>query len=576
MAFDAQRPGFVAVSTRPEAADVRLRLTIEPLIWPALVVIGAAARLAALGTLPLRAPDGARAFAAWQVAQGRLPATWNGDLVQTLTAAFFKVSGAGDGHARLAAALLGTATIAAFWLLRPAVGRVPTFLAALFFALSPVCVATARSLSPYSAGVLFVIVAAALFLSFLEQPRAAPLAYLAFVLGLGFSTDAAFIVFLLIAATFSLVEGRWRRDQVFVRAAEYLREHRDLFLGLLPIWAAGFLLSVARFGIAPDRLRSGAMASFSSAFNPVLRAEPWHFPLVVLAGYEPLLLIAGGIETVVLVLAWRKLAFVERFLLYWLIGALLFNLLTLQPEMGQLVLLIAALALIAGRGFDRWLSRAVWDELRSAFLPAMVAIPPLVYVLFVLETATHPNGISGNQSIALILLFLGALVLLTLGAVWSRGSITAFAGACGLLFGLAFALHAMTAVGFGTGDEFLVGPTATLEARGLGDEVVRIVPNLNGRISLAQSLADPMLWYTRAAGDAVQVEPANRASGGILQPANQPVPPSFRALITNNEIEHSWYPGTFDAGGILRWILYRQAWGHVEQTSVTFLVGQSP
>jgi hypothetical protein len=576
-AADGQRPEAPPILVAPRDVQRPAGLSLELLVWFAVVAFAAVARLAVLGSLPLRTADSGRAFAAWQVAQGQLPASWNGDLAQTLTAAFFKLFGAGDGRARLAGALLGTALVAAFWLLRPVAGRVPALLGAIFLAVSPVCVATARSLSPYCAGALFAVLATGLFFSFLKAPRSLPLAYLAFVLGLGFSSDASFIIFLIVALCCCLIEGLWLEDETLARAGRFLRHQPDLWLALLPIWASGFLLSVTHFGIAPERLRSGALSSFSDAFKPATGAPPWSFPLTGLASYEPLLLLAGGVGAVLLALSWRELSLFERFLLYWVIGALLFVLFAPQQEMGQLVLLLAGLALAAGRAFSRWLSQVVWQDLRGACLPAVVAVPPLVYVLFVLEASTRSGAIAANQTAALVLLFLGSVVLLVLAAIWAKRSAPAFLAVCGLLLGLVFALHTMTAVGFHNGDEFLLGPVATSDARALGAELVGIVPDLNGRISLAPLVSDepnPLSWYARDAGPSVQVEPANEASGGIVQPAGQAVPTSFRVLVAHSTIERSWYPASLDAEGVLRWLLYRQAWGQVNQSSVEFLVGQ--
>lgn len=561
----------------PEAAaalrsEPQLRLSLEPFTWAFVLVISALARLPALGVVPLRLGDSGRALAAWQVAQGQQPLSWSGGIVETLTAAIFWLAGSGDGRARLAASLFGIGLVAAVWLLRPFVGRAPALLAALLLALSPVCIAVSRSVSPYAAGALVAVLTVALVFSFLEQPRSGPLAALAAVLGLGFSSDASFLVVLLTLALFLVLEGLWGDEELLRDARAYLTSQRRLYPSLALILAAGLLLSLTRFGIAPDRLRSAAFSSWSEAFSAGA-GLPWHLPLSGLAGYEPLLLVAGVSEAVLL---WRRsrrqrLRPFERFLLYWLGAGLIFILIATRREMGQLLLLLVPLALLSGIAVSRWLSTAVWNDLRPARLPALLAVPAFVYVLFVLQASVDQQGLAANQAIAALLLFGGGLALITLGAIWAQHSAPAFLAAWGLAFGLLFALHSLTHVGFQSGDEYLLGPVATVNAPALAHEIDRVAPTLSGPTSIDPSLAQPLGWYTRG-HPAVRIGLPSRASGGIVQPVDQTVPPAFQTLIAGNPIARSWYPSTLDAAKMLRWLLYRQAWGRVSTTSARVLL----
>ena len=566
-----------AVPSLPEPAGFGLRLGVEPLAWSIVIIIAALARLAALGVQPLRLGDSARAYAAWQIAEGRLPDTWSGSLPDTVTAALFKLVGSGDGIARLPAALCGIALVGAIWFLRPVLGRAPALLAALLLALSPACVAVARSLSPYSAGPLAAVAVTAAMFAFLDRPRPAPLAYLAFFLGLGFSSDATFLVFVLLVALFCLVEIYRRPDGDIRAGLNYLREHPASLRALALILIAGLLLATTRFGIAPDRLRSAALSSWSNAFNPTAGSLPWHYPILSLVAYEPLLLLAGAAETVALALRMRRgvATLFERFLLYWTVGALIFVLIVPQREMGQIVLLLVPLALAAGVGLTRLLSRADRHELQPALLPGLLALPILVYVFFTVEQSTQPAGLQTNDVLALVLLLIGGVALLSLGAVWSQRSGPSLLAACALVVGLAFAVHTLAGVGFRTGDEFLLGPVATPDARGLAEEIGPVSLTLPGPTSLSPSLAEPLRWYTRNEL-AVRVEEANRSSGGVVQPAGDAAPPSFQTVVGSSEVARSWYPAGVDVGGIVRWVLYRQAWGHVDGTLARFMIQQAP
>jgi len=556
----------------------RRSVDVEQLAWLAVVGLAALLRLPALGTVPLTLADSSRALAAWQVAAGRLPASWNGDLAQTFAALLFKFVGAGDGMARLPAALMGVGLVAAFWLYRPLVGRVPALIAALAVCLSPTCVAVARSLSPYSAGALFSLVAGALLLSLLDEPRPGPLLWLCGLLALGLSSDASFLVFVLAATLFCLVEGLWKRRPEFRRAFRLLRSDPPLLRSAVLIGVAGLLLSTTKFGIASERLRSAAATSWSDAFAFSPSAPPWHFPLDALLGYEPVVALGGLACALLMLLRLRKTrgSAAERLLLYWSGGALLFLLVASNKGAGQLPALLVPLALVAGLSCSRWLVTAQPDLLRTALIPLLLAFPALVYVLFVVESATTQAALSLGQEWALGFLFLGGAGLIVLGAVWTRESVPAYLVLCGLAAGTVFGLHTLARVGLGGGDEFLVGPVATANAVALGDEIANLAPSLKGAVSVSPSLSAPLAWYTRGA-PGVQIEQAARASAAVVEPVGQVIPAGFQPLVPASEIARSWYPTSIDLGGILRWLLYRQAWQSVRASTAQLLVAsQSP
>jgi hypothetical protein len=564
-------------STAP-AKKAHVTIGVEELAWGAVVAVAALVRLPALGALPLGLQDSARAFAAWQVAAGRLPAAWNGDIAQTLTALLFRLFGSSDGMARLASALLGVALVALLWFFRPLAGRAPTLIAACIIAVSPVCVAVSRSLSPYAAGAVFAVAAAAAVLAFLREPRPAPLAWLAGILGFGLGSDASFLLFLIALGVFFVSEGLWKRRTELVAASLYLRSHGSVLRSALLIGLAGLLVSTTRFGIAPDRLRSGAVTSWSQVFSTTSTAVPWHISLDTLLGYEPLLFI-GGLACAVALFrrAGREhITLCELLLLYWISGALIFVVAVSRRDAGQLVVLLVPLALAAGMQSSRWLMTARRHLLRAAVAPVLLAFPAFVYVLFVLESATTQANLSAGQTLSIAFLILAGIGLLGLGALWSRSAAPAFITLCCFAVGLVFALHSLARVGFRSGDEFVLGPVATVNAPALAQEIARVAPSLNGIVSVDPAQSTPLAWYTRA-NTAVRFQPPSAASAAIVQAADKPPPPGFDTLISGSEIARSWYPADIDLGGALRWLLYRQAWGPARSTNAQFLLktGQS-
>jgi hypothetical protein len=553
-----------------------LRIDVERLAWIAALVLAAIARLPALGELPLSVADSSRAYAAWQVAGGHLPGVWSGDLVQTLTAAIFKLFSASDATSRVAAALLGIGIVAAVWLYRPAIGNSAALLAAFFLALSPVLIVVSRSLSPYAAGALFALCAGGALLSFIERPRPAPLAWLAGLLGLGFGTDASFLVFLLAAALFCLVEGPWLRREELLPAGRFLRGRGSLLRSTALICLAGLLVALTRFGIVPERLRSGATLSWTQAFLPpsasATIAPPWHFPIDALLAYEPLIFVGGIAMGIALIVRGRARSSTgERLLLYWGCASLAFSLIAARRDSGQLAGLIIPLTLLAAIGAARLLGAARWDLIRQAIAPSLLALPAFVYVLFVLQTTAAQAPLDTSQQLALALLFIGGIGLVVLGAIWARESGPAYLTACGLIAGTAFALHTLTRVGYQTGDEFLLGPVATAGAPALGSALEQVAVQTPGTISLDPSLASPLSWYTRG-NASIRNQTPTATSAAIVQPVDLPGVIGFTMLVPRNEITRAWYPTGINPAGMLRWLLYRQAWGPVRSTAVQVLV----
>ncbi len=137
----------VAVEVAPAATGAaqtrRTRFewpSLTTMIVIALVVDGLVLRLVDLGVRAMHHDESLHATYAWYFAEGRgyvHDPLMHGPLQFHLIAALFKLFGSSEFTARLPAALLGTALIAAPLLLRRWLGGVGTVAAALFIALSP-------------------------------------------------------------------------------------------------------------------------------------------------------------------------------------------------------------------------------------------------------------------------------------------------------------------------------------------------------------------------------------------------------------------------------------------------------
>jgi len=94
-----------ATPAKRKDATREIAVSVEAVLWAALIGIALALRLASLDRLPFTTAESARAFNAWLVSQGSVPAGWTGDLTSALTSHLFRIFGSGDTIARLTPAL---------------------------------------------------------------------------------------------------------------------------------------------------------------------------------------------------------------------------------------------------------------------------------------------------------------------------------------------------------------------------------------------------------------------------------------------------------------------------------------
>ncbi|MHB8575656.1 MAG: glycosyltransferase family 39 protein, partial [Dehalococcoidia bacterium] len=339
---DEPRPGA-------EAPHGRAAIRVEDLAWLFVLMVAALFRFASLATVPLSAAEGARALETWSVAQGRLPAGWPGSIVDAGTLAVFRLFGSGDAAARLLPALAGVLLVAAFWLLRPFVGRVPALAAALLAAVSPMFVLDARGVGGDALGAALALLLASLVLRFLDAPRPRLFVAICVATSFGLATDAVFLGSVALIGVWLALRGAWRRDDEFAAAWQVVRGYQDWWRSAAPLSLAGLLLATSRFGVGFARLRPAALRSWALAFTPSRPGVPWHYPLDVLGGYElPLVLLAAAGVFLVVRERHRRLLPVHALLLTWLTGGVLLNLFMAGRFASSLLLTLVPAALFAG------------------------------------------------------------------------------------------------------------------------------------------------------------------------------------------------------------------------------------
>src|SRR3972149_2065655 len=109
-------PTLLREAPPPSAGPGGLTVSVDVLLWLALIAAAAALRLARLDALPLTFDESSRAFDALRVSQDSVPDGWNGDLAAVLTSYLFRAFGESEVVARPVPALAGAAMVTAVWL----------------------------------------------------------------------------------------------------------------------------------------------------------------------------------------------------------------------------------------------------------------------------------------------------------------------------------------------------------------------------------------------------------------------------------------------------------------------------
>ena len=152
---------FVRLALGRETGDDGHDDSAHILIWPLLLVIGAGVilRIGRLATLPPNC-TGAECARALELVNGSAGAGGSGYLFSWLAHLLFRMTGEGLYSLRLAAALLGIATLPLFfWLARPYARMGGAALLTMYFALSPWHIWAGRSSDPWIVAPLLICIA---------------------------------------------------------------------------------------------------------------------------------------------------------------------------------------------------------------------------------------------------------------------------------------------------------------------------------------------------------------------------------------------------------------------------------
>jgi uncharacterized protein (TIGR03663 family) len=273
-------------------------------LWIALVALALAVRLYALGDRPFHHDESQDAYFSW-IFRTRGDYVYmpilHGPLRFYLTALMYLLFGDSDFTARLAPALMGTGMVACCWLLRPLLGRVAAFSAAVLLAFGPTYLYFSRFAREdiYIAAITLALLAVTF--RFLDRPRPHQPALIGALLALSFATKESTFITVFVAGTFFLgwlVIPRYRPALIRPLTAVGW----EPWAWALAMFAGLFTILFTTFLTHPAGLWDGIYEGLHYWLNqqPVARGgEPWYFYIVVLFGEEWPALLLGAIGAVV-------------------------------------------------------------------------------------------------------------------------------------------------------------------------------------------------------------------------------------------------------------------------------------
>jgi uncharacterized protein (TIGR03663 family) len=568
-----QPSGIVA---RALAAAPALSVSLETVVWLAVVGLAAALRLARLEHLPLAIDESVRAFAAWQTSEGDIPANWPGDMTASLTAHLFSLFGSSDLLARLLPALAGSALIALLWPLSRYVGGAALAAAGLL-AFSPLLVHVSRSGLPYSIGALLSLTMVFSLFAYLRTRGPFYLFALILSLGLALGSDPVSVSTALILTAFLICEIVWRRNQDVLDAMSAIRRSPSLLISGLLFFLGTLELGITRFGTSVDRLSLPGLRQWVDMFTLPRDDLPWHFHPGILMSYEALLLLLGGSAYLWLLSRWiasrgEDVSLFQRFLFFWASGAAVIIAITTRREAGQLVLLLLPLALLAGSWLERMAAEA---DLASLGRMALYLAPVLAlagYIALILCQWAHAGSVgSTSERVGVIFALAGATALIwiawnTLGRQAAAGSL-----ALSLVLLAILAVHGSTSVMYGRGSESLTSERVDARVFQLQERLAAIEAETPGPIAVHESFLPTLGWYLRdVKGVVFASQPAEDAVAIVAQ-SGESAPPGFHRQETWS-IAEGWLPDSIDPLNWWRWLVYRQPWGDLSSMEADLLV----
>jgi 4-amino-4-deoxy-L-arabinose transferase-like glycosyltransferase len=555
-------------------ASATVAVSLDALVWVALIAFATLLHFVALGRGPLSVPESARAFDAWLVSEGAIPTGWSGDATSALTSHLFRLFGDTETVARIIPALAGSALVASFWWAGRYFGRGVALLAGVLVALSPLTILASRSLSGFALGGLLSMVMVLSLLAYVERPRTLPAVALAASFGLALGSDVVATSTAIALAAFVAFEWAWRRDGAVSAVLAAFRANREHWQPASLALATTLLLAVAQFGTDVDRLSLPGLQQWVDAFGLPKDDLPWHYQLSLLFAYELPILIAGAAGYAALVDRWaagaKPLTLAQRLLLAWTTVAVIVVVFATRRESGQLLVLLLPLSLLAAALIEELVSSVDWSVLvRWWVAPVLVAGLVAYTALQLTRWAEETVTLSGWEKTFLAMALVGALAIVAGGFYYlGRNGLPLALPLAGVL-ALSFAMHSSLSVAVDDGDEFAAPNRLAVAVEPLRTEIRRQAGDSGLPVAIDPALRDALGWPFR--GEPIAFGDPGDGSAVVLI-AGPESPSGMQAAAGPYRIVRRWAPDEIDPIPTWRWFVYRERYGSLSTTEVQVFV----
>ena len=269
----------------------------ELVAYGVLLALALVVRLIDLGDRPFHHDESQDAYFSWILLTNgdyEYDPLLHGPLRFYLTAAILAAFGDSDFTARLAPALMGTAMVALAWGLRPLLGRIAAFAAAVLLAVGPSYLYFSRFAREDIYIACLTLALLVVVFGLLERPRPWQPAAVGALLAASFATKESTFITCFVFATFLLA---WLAHDVIRGRRDLVRRlglGRRAWLSAVAAFGIVYLLLFTTFGTAPDHwdaLREG-LDYWLGQHDVGRGGEAWYFYIVILALEEwPVLLL---------------------------------------------------------------------------------------------------------------------------------------------------------------------------------------------------------------------------------------------------------------------------------------------
>jgi hypothetical protein len=578
--------------------ESRAAISYETLTYLVLYLMAIGIRWISLGTTPLSAVEAPQALAAWRLLNPDAP--WVGAVDSPLIflgeILSLSIAPNSNAAARFLPMIGGVGLVVAPLAFRQRLGRLPTLLATLFLALSPVAVTTSRQVGGVGLSILGMIAALSALGSYLHVHHQRSVLLCGAALGLALVADFAALLILLALLAGALFA--WFTDDEEQISPETLNQALDGFPWL--IFGAGLggtiLIVSTAFFLDPRGL--GAAADLLGRFVAGITTRPSEsaYAGLALGLYEPVLLLFG------LYGAWLASQSEQpwkRFIAGWGVTVVLFTFIYPGATPGHALWSVVPLSVLAaltvealleaGSEAPRW-QIMVLVALTVAFLAMSFA--SLIHHIreprfFMLPGGAGPEGASFsvpiNLTFTILWVFLLVSTWLTAASLWRPQVAMSGVGLSLLVIGLTLSAGQSAALSFSrSANPF--EPLHTSPAQPEIDIMVQTAEEISERstgtsndatITLQVDRQGVVAWAFRGFPNSTAVAYTDPTIDSIMViTSGDESNPALGSNYVGQDfvVERGWQPRQLSAAQLISWLIYRKADTPVDETRVILWV----